>query len=344
MKKRIVYFDTVKFIAISWIFFCHFLDSFAADFPWPSFLYGISGKAALAALSVLLGYFAYLVGTNSQRSLVDLTVKRYLAFFMAGLSINLICSICALVFKEECPYRYLGIKAILQNSLCIGDGIFETFWCMKSFFFGSVISYLNGKYKIDIIGIVLEIIVFASLNVWIAICIMGNVVFLINSEEEKPSGWKAAIQRLINRPLVQCLLCVVVYFIIRRPESRLTYFIDGISSVLILLVISHNRFARSLLEFKPIAYFARYSEGVFLLHPVVYQIAGAKLIKLLLDRDVRFRAAFIVSFAVCYFATVLLSVWMVKGLDQMTNLSFNGYLKMKSVFFSRLKDRNTANI
>lgn len=63
--KRIGYFDVLRLFSVILIFIVHFINDFRPDYfvLWNEgvssiFLNGVSGKAAVAMLAVILGYFA----------------------------------------------------------------------------------------------------------------------------------------------------------------------------------------------------------------------------------------------------------------------------------------------
>jgi len=126
---------------------------------------------AVAVFAVILGYFAYAQG--GKKNLPGLIVKRYISFFVMGLFINTVL----LFGVERASIGVYYLKLLLRVTAAIEADIFGAFWCMKSFLFGSIISYINGKYRLSFLPVFIMTAVFAlTNNTWIAICLMGNML------------------------------------------------------------------------------------------------------------------------------------------------------------------------
>jgi len=95
-RQRILYLDAIKFLAIMWIFFVHFIADFRPtlfqlwdNLPYSLLLNGLTGKFATAMLAVVLGYLAFYKGSNAV-SIASVSLKRYISFFAMGLLSNII--------------------------------------------------------------------------------------------------------------------------------------------------------------------------------------------------------------------------------------------------------------
>lgn len=264
MKKRFDYMDGLKFFAALWIFAVHFISS---DVPsllglWSGFLLrGVSGKLAVAILAVILGYLAYDKGTKSDK-LGEIILKRYVQFVVMGIIIN-IFGAANKGYNFTQPMTYISIVA---TSLTLGKQLASIFWCMQAFFFASVISYIAGKYKMSEFPIILLIGTFyLTGNVWVSVCLMGNLLCRFTNFEAFPKR-----EKILSNPLTQIILFVIAFFAIKRSESDLTYFIDGICCMLILFIFAANKTLRKIFGCKVLAYLGKQSMGIFLLHPFIY--------------------------------------------------------------------------
>ncbi len=306
MKDRLVYIDVIKFLAIMWVFGVHYIaihnDNYF-DFwregvsAW--FLGGVTGKAAVAMFGVILGFFAYTKGGSRKKTILELSVNRYAYFFIAGGFINLLY-----IILENAGIRDNIHDAydLIKETILLDDGIFPTYWCIQAFFFASVISYINGQHGWSYIAVILEIIAFYYVGeTWIAICLIGNLIALIMRDDKK------LIYRAFSNPFVQIIMLVFVFFIIKRPESRTTFMIDGICSLMIIMILCTSKPLGRALSIKPLAYVGRHSMGLYIMHPIVSRLLGAYLIEDLFA-GMNQHAAFILSFAVCAVAVIAVSI------------------------------------
>lgn len=304
-----------------WIFLVHFISSFRpslfrfwSDFPTALFLNGVSGKFATATLAVILGYLAYSKGMQNQQ-LSLLIIKRYLSFLVMGIFVNVIYTI----HNNQSIFEPSSLKEILFTSIKIGSQIFPTFWCMKSFFWGSVMSYINGKYTHSLSAIFAQILMLMfTHNTWIAICLLGNVLYRIADQNIAHNTF----QKNMSKPVVQIILILIAFSIIKRPESDLTFFIDGISSVLILAIISYNPKVQKVLCNDVFSYFGKHSMGIFLLHPVLYDRTGRLIFSIWPDTKITFLVAFIASVSI----TVLASILVVRLINYVTDIFVKAFI------------------
>lgn len=314
MQMRVRYFDTIKFFAILWVYLVHFISYYCSSLfsywrtaPTSWVLFGVTGKLAVAMFSVILGYFAYLSGTKGG-SLSNFTIKRYISFFITGLFINTLYAICGALGWKSATY---DLTTVLVTSLKIGYDIFPTFWCMFDFLLSSVLSFINGKYRLSPSAVFLQIVIFLLVGkIWIAICLMGNLLYGLQHNE--------TCAALMRKKPVQLLLFIIVFFAVKRPESNVTYVIDGICSMLVLLIISGNETFQKVLSCKPLSYLGKNSLGIYILHPLTYTLLGAPLFELL--SPVRYSVVFIVVFITCLAVMLPLSIGAVFLIDRLSGL------------------------
>ena len=182
-NKRVLHYDAIKFICIMWIFFTHFIDEFRPELfsywheGWTKWiLMGVTGKAATAMFAVILGYFAFFSAKKGEH-LLALVIKRYIFFVVIGLAANTINSLT----------NRISVLNVLKSSFLLKSDIFPTFWFLRSFFIGSCISYVNGKYNVGCIGVAIESIsIYFCGGIWESICILGNILpCLLNCDKIK---------------------------------------------------------------------------------------------------------------------------------------------------------------
>lgn len=311
MKERLVYIDVVKFLAIMWVFGVHYIaihnDKYFKFWhegisAW--FLQGVTGKAAVAMFAVILGLFAYKNGSSRKRTILELSVNRYVYFFIAGGFINLLY-----ILLENAGIRDNIHDAydLIRETIILGSDIFPTYWCMQAFFFASVISYINGRCINGLnlwsyVVVLLEIVVFYIIGeTWISIGLMGNLIALIMRDDN------ALIYRAFSNPIIQVLMIMTVFFAIKRPEGRTTFMIDGICAIIIIMILCTNKPLGKVLSIKPLAYVGMHSMGLYIMHPIVSRLLGTYLIEELFA-GMNQHVAFILSFAACAVVVIAVSI------------------------------------
>lgn len=310
-KTRIRYLDTLKLLAIFIVFVTHFINRFNDSYfslwheaPTSWVLNGVTGKMGVAVFAVILGYFAY---KSKEPSIARYTIKRYIYFLLCGLFINTVYA----------AFGNLGIfddafsaKAVIINSLTLGAGIFRTFWCIRPFFISSVLSRLNGKFKAGPVIVLIEMAAAYKLSgdVWISICLMGDLVAMAMANEK--------LMSIFRYVWVRWPVYAIVFFAIKRPESSLTYVIDGLSASLIILALSESRRIRKVLEWEPLAAQGKNTMAMYLVHVVVYRLVGMAAG---LDESSP-GAFFLLIMAVSWALVVTLSFPLTKLLDLLTKI------------------------
>lgn len=303
MKTRVKYFDTIRYLAAVWVFTVHFIafvDSglfvYLNRMPVGLIMYGISGKLCVAVFCVILGYFAYRKGRSAREGTLSYAAKRYLYFVIAGLVINVIY---ALLGRAGVIDRDIGGGQVLLSAVFLRDDILGRFWCMRPFLIGSVFCYVAGRRGFRPAEAALEIAVFILIGQpWVAICLYGVVLAMLMEQE--------AVGRALDRKWVQAVLVIIMFALIHRGESTLTYLLDGAFAVGLVLITEHNRLLRSALESRWLTAVNRSYMGVYLVHELVYITVGDRIIHGLLR--IPFGPRFLLAYAVCLVLVAALAI------------------------------------
>lgn len=287
------YIDTLKLLAVFIVYACHFIRQYHWDYfdllyyqkPWKYLFHGVTGTLSVAFFCVCLGYFAF---QSRNRNPMSYLLRRYLYFVLCGFAINLTVAI----LDKDISYHVIGA------SLRLGTRYFPEYWCMFHFFVASVISYFNAYHKVDGAFIVLEIILLCILGkIWMAICLLGNLAFLI----QKNGGFRKAI----SLRAVRILLLLAAFVIIKRDENDTTYLLYGIASTLLLLTVENSPLLQGILGVRIFSVPGRNEIAAYLFHTVVYLHVGKLLFALF--ADLGFGTAFILTLVLCWLLLVLIS-------------------------------------
>lgn len=302
MKTRKLYFDTIKLFAIFVVFTTHFVATFNEDYfrfwtdlPTAFFLKGVSGKFGVAVFSVILGYFAF---RSSEKNIAKYTIKRYVYFVLCGLFINAVYALYAAARHDD-P---ITLYRVIRTSLLLGSSIYPTFWCIRPFMAGSFVSRINrfvhektGKDAVTLAVITAEIAALIYLKeIWIAICIMGNAVPVLEDNEK--------VQQLLSSRPVRIIIYIAAFCAIKRSGSDLTYLIDGVSAAFVLLALSRSTRLTQVLNNRHLASAGRNTMAIYLIHNLLYETIGGIIVS-----DSAFVATFLAAFIISWAVIVLLS-------------------------------------
>ena len=307
--KREPWIDFLKLLAVLLVYITHFISEYNSEYFvfWDKYLYGLSGKFGVALLGVLVGYFAT---KSKDTDVTHYVVKRYLYFVLSGLMINTLLSIFMTTGIISYSFEATGVPEIilitLEDSLLLGDTISHGSWFMLPFFVSSVLAYINSRAKSSIVVILIQIIVFILIGqIWISICLIGCIVSILHE--------KKAMISFFSKTITRILFLIIAAVIIIRPESFLTFLLDGISAGIIVLVIGNSPLLQKLLSSRFISVQGKNTMAIFLIHVVVYSLLGGYLFKVLPMGN--YNVVFILIMLLCWIVTVLLSFPITKMLN-----------------------------
>jgi len=288
---RKTYIDTLKFFSIFIVYLTHFIDywnnsyfKFWTEKPSSFLLYGISGKLGVAFFSVCVGYFAFL---SKHKNPLVYMIRRYFYFFLCGFIINTIFAF---------GNHDISIK-ILTEAVKLGAEYFPAYWCMFSFFLASIVSYFNSYYKASLSFIILEIIIFGIIGyIWVSICLLGNITILILNNEKFMQYFQCKRNKIF--------LLVLCFFLIKRDESNMTYFIDGICSCIILCVVENSAQLKKILSCK-LFLPGKNVMPIYLFHTFIFIKMGKYLFASF--SDMPYSHAFLLTFILCWIVLLVIS-------------------------------------
>lgn len=276
-QKRIGWLDGIRGLSILWIMIVHFMVIFTEYTQGFSYgklgvlLYGVTGKLAVAACSVILGYFA------SKPSRVPVwvhAIRRYVQFALPILVIELfyfassrmggdISSFqlnCAPFLLNETP---VILRAILRDAFLFETSLVDAYWCVRSFFVSSVLIFAMARLLqkqpqwVRLVAcLVLMALFLLWYKLWHVICLMGWLLRIIQEMDFS----------FAKKPVTWVLLLLPLPWLIRRPECSLTYLLNGVASVLVCYVCFQCRAAQRALGIRPLAWLGQLSMELFLWH------------------------------------------------------------------------------
>ncbi len=217
------------------------------------FFEGLTGKLATVVLGVVM---CALARGSSETNTIIYIIKRYLYFMMSGAIMNvLFISLDYLRGRGS-----IDIYEFFRVTLLLGDKYFVTFWCMRAFFTASVMAYINGKSNSSSLTILAQILLLWLIGLdWVAICMMGCLAMSMLENGKVAS--------FLRYRAVKIFACIAIFLMIKRPESTLTYYIDGIASTLFLSVVMTSSTLKRILEYPShLAKLGEYSMEIFMLH------------------------------------------------------------------------------
>ena len=193
----------------------------------------------------------------------------------------------------------VSLKNILLDSFFFDETIFPLLWCMKSFFISSIISAVissinrgggKDRSRDALVSIIIAIFFcIMSGNIWIAIGLLGGVVFYTEPIIEKN-------RRLRVVGLIVTILLIVIYKIImwNYNENEFIYVFQGILCSFLFLMIKSSRYKWGLNN-AFLAWGGKISFYIYLSHVPINYIWGYYIMNFLLDY-MQLRYAFIIVF------------------------------------------------
>lgn len=301
MKQRVTYFDSIRFLAAILVYSVHFIAEFNANIfsywntkPLSFIMGGISGKLATAFFCVILGYFAGKKGCQNI-STFKYAAQRYLSFVLAVLITHLIYILTGYLGLTS---QKVSIMHAVSSSFMLKSDILGRLWCMRPFLYGSILCFINGKYKIGFVEVVIQTVILILIgDVWTALCLLGNLMSFILQDTRTQA---------VLKPMNQVILFLLCFAAINRPESNAAYIIDGICAMVFLIIVANNRFLQAGLNNKFLSGIGKYYLGIYMLHPLIYETLGKCILNEWLTLPYKIR--FFTSYFVCLILIVLLAV------------------------------------
>ena len=335
--NRIEWIDSLRFLAIFWVMIFHFISNFnnAIFFYWRNtwtsfFLFGITGKLSVSFFAVLLGYFATRKFA-SPTSFARYTVNRYLdfsvgillaelAFIFAGiLSIHLFGNTHAFervqFDAQSPPLPALGIfRLMVMDSFAFESKLIVTFWCMKDFFIGSLLTAILSRFiasnaqmrtwhKIVVYFLVFLILLVLG-KTFINLIVIGGLFCFMQSLK---------LKLLDNKVFCLAVLLSIPLLIRRDVENAFAYYCQGFASVALLIFCFRFRRIQRILSVKWLTKPSEISFQLFLIHTpinraIIWPLYDAACVQL------GWKAAFFVCLAV-YVVITLCAAWTLKRLS-----------------------------
>ncbi len=269
MIKREKYIDSLKYFSVFLVelihffsFFDHPLTEFWRDFPYNLFLFGLGGKLGVSIFAVITGYFAYRSG--QKRDPLDYIGKRYIYFAITDFFISSI-------------YYFVNINSVriennfflvIGQSLILGDLVAGEFWFARAFFLGSILCFFLGKYRVKFPYLIMIALILVSLDMkytatYIANCVLGCVVDELFDKDYK----------ILDNTLFQVVLFILVYILVKRDSSNLSYFVWGICGVMLMILAKYNKMFNKLCNTTVLSYFGQKTMAILMIHiPCLYLI------------------------------------------------------------------------
>lgn len=315
MKKRILYYDNIRYFAAIVVFTWHFISRFTRKTFWywshgPShyILQGINGKFGVIVFCVVLGYFAAKSG-RKKGSLAKYTLNRYIQFVLMGAFVNTLY--LTVDFFDVFPNKSITVAQVIRSSLLLSDDIFPAFWCMKLFLLGGVICYANRKYEVSTAVCLVEIFGFLLIGkylyydgIWIAFILMGSLMDEINEN--------SYVRKFLQNRCARLCILLAIFCLFKRPMCQKTFLIQAVCTVVFFLILRNNDALASWCSNRSLAKVGGSYMGFYLVHLVSYNVVCMLLYGYQESLGgMRLVIVYIVSLAVCvaagYFVNELLN-------------------------------------
>ncbi len=137
---------------------------------------------------------------------------------------------------------------------------------------------------------------------------MGSIVGAIESKE--------CFRKILQNRLLQICFLIIAFIIINRPESEATYYIDGIASVVIVLITNNNEKIQKILSNKHTAQVGKKVIAIFLIHTVVYTIVGRWIMNCI--TNIPYILSFLIALIISWFLIILLAGPLMKAINWST--------------------------
>ena len=276
MKDRNNCLDTFKFLAIVCVFSGHFIGITKPELfdllrlpPWYYFVGGFSGKFGVAVFAVISSYITYEEAfAGGGGSATRYILRRYFYFLLCAFVVNAGMWLINVIHITSETFTFVQF---LKNTFLLGGEFFSPYWCIPSFLMISIVSELNGKGRVAFPAIALEIGFFVLLGGWLWLWV---AIGLLGAFAASLQAWEPFRKTVFRVPVLpQLVLWGVALVIIKRPEGYLTYFLDGVACVLMILAVKNSRVLMRIFDNKYLAFCGRYTMEMYLMHLIVIYVS-----------------------------------------------------------------------
>lgn len=244
--------------------------------------------------------FCILVGFFSARVKKNYIVKRYFYFLVAGLLINVVFYLR----HRIAGLNDIAVSQVLVQSVLLDNQIFPTFWCIRDFFIGGVLSQLNGRARTGPFEVVLQILFFYMLGAspFICACLIGH---LLKNYEDRIIAW-------IDNRTVQIVILVGIPLAINAISywegTNNYYLVNGIFACLYVRAFTNNATLRKIaLKMTKVSSVLVCYMGMFLIHTTVYEVIGRRAFRCFSNPETN-KYAFMTVLTICLLITMVLAI------------------------------------
>lgn len=284
-QRRIAWMDGIRFFAMGWVLFVHFVSVFTPNTNvrfqgiWGSLLFGITGKLAVACFCVLLGFFASNPSSHTRKT-VPYCLRRWAFFAFQIFLIELLYWLAACLlpnntYLDHCwpdasaPFSFV-FPILLSDSVFFSAKIIPTYWCVDDFVIASIVIFCLSK-LVNSRPAWLQLLVCTCAfgiallvgRLWVAICLMGWFLRF---------WFDAPLPRAARHPIVLVALAAFLPWLIRRGECDLTYLLDGVACCIVFYIVHCSGWLQKILSLRPFVLLGSYTFELFLLHIPLYVI------------------------------------------------------------------------
>lgn len=280
-REKLDYIDTLRFLATFFIVFVHFdnecfsyfMDStvsaklFSPDYWTGWFLYGVTGKFALAVMCIISGFLTAMKYAGKKECDVGaFFISRYLRLMVPALVLNLMFAL-----------RHLFVGESVDILLCIKAGIIpgimdmnRNLWCIDSFLIGNflvcLLFYLRTRIKwADWLYLPLSVILIVTDQTWVFAVLAGGFSFVL-----------ADFLKRKNRVKSWWLIGIlpVLWLLIRGEESTVMYYRDILAGVIIMITFYCIPVLQKIFAMKWLRPIKRTGYSLFLVHGMTLFLVG----------------------------------------------------------------------
>lgn len=280
-REKYDYIDTLRFLATFLIVFAHFdgecfnyfMQSTVTEkffFPgyWTGwFLFGHTGKYALAILCIISGFLTAMKYYGSQKCDVGaFVIGRYLRLMVPILFTNLLAMIYCIATGTA-----VDILHYIKTGLTPGNmEVNRNLWCMGAFFIGNLLvcllCYLKDRVEwADWLYLPLLGVLALMGQTWIFAAAAGGLSYIV-AVRCKEKGFLHTWHLVFIVP--------VLWLVIRGYESELMYYRDILAGFIVMAVFYCLPALQKLFAWKRIKWIKKMSYSLFIVHGMTLFIVG----------------------------------------------------------------------